>query len=170
MSSGIRSIALKLGFFSIAAEKNLTVEIIPQNGTYEEKQASVQVFAINPILIAAIAALFLALSSASSQSLSMSSLRLQLFFERFAGKERKEIPQPVRLYRRLVRILSAHSIPPLPSETLREFGERAARALEGSAEKLKAFLFAYERYLYGKRKPSEEELRDSYREAEEELR
>jgi len=170
MSSGIRSIALKLGFFSLVAEKNLTVEIIPQNGTYDEKQASVQVFAINPVLIAAIAALFLALSSASERSLSMSSAKLQLFLERLAGKERKEIPQSVRLYRRLVRILSAHSLPPLPSETLREFGERAAKALGGSAEKLKAFLFAYERFLYSKKKPSEEELRDSYREAEEELR
>jgi len=79
-------------------------------------------------------------------------------------------PHGKTLYYNLVKLLSRYTHPPVPSETLREYYSRVVAALRRTPRSLLGFILLYEKYLYSREKPSQDELAGAYRRVEEEFK
>lgn len=165
---GAKYLEVNLGWTTLASSKNLTFEFIGIDGR-ERAQKTARITSINIFSVIALTTFFSMLSSISARGLKVRLERLSRIIgraARIAGGKASETA--VVIYRSLLSKLAEYGLPG-ESETLREYLHRLTIKLKGTRKEgvlsaLKAFIFAYEKYLYSKRKPGTLYLKKLYKE------
>jgi len=169
---GLYSVEIPLGVTWIIEYRELVVEVIPVNELYSTSKVTIGVVVLNYASLIIIVVLTLTLSSTSAEGLAYSLDRLSKVLA--AGSRLRRggptTPHGKALYYKLVELLSRYTHPPVPSETLREYYNRVVAALRRTPRSLLGFILLYEKYLYSREKPSQDELAGAYRRVEEEFK
>jgi len=172
LGPGLHGVEIPLGITWIIEYRELVVEVIPVNESYSTSEATVGVVVLNYASLITIVVLMLTLSSTSAEGLAYSLERLNKVLAAGSRLRRRgpAIPHGKALYYKLVKLLSRYTHPPVPSETLREYYSRVVAALRRTPRSLLGFILLYEKYLYSREKPSQDELAGAYRRVEEEFK
>jgi len=169
---GLCSIEIPLEVAWFLEYRELVVEVVPVNESYSISEVTTGVIVLNYASLITIAVLTLMLTSTSAEGLTYGLEALNRALS-VVGRLRRDKSSPLHgktLYHRLVKLLSRYTHPPAPSETLREYYSRVVAALKRAPRSLLGFILLYEKYLYSKEKPSQDELTGAYRRVEEELK
>jgi len=169
---GLYSIEIPLRVIWIIEYRELVIEVIPVNESYSTSEATVGIVILNYASLITIVVLTLTLSSTSAEGLAYSLERLNKVLAAGSRLRRggSATPHGKALYYKLVKLLSRYTRPPVPSETLREYYNRVVAALRRAPRSLLGFILLYEKYLYSREKPSQDELAGAYRRVEEEFK
>jgi len=169
---GLYSVEIPLGVAWIIEYRELVVEVTPVNESYSTSEATVGIVVLNYASLITIVVLTLTVSSTSAEGLAYSLERLNKVLTVGSRLRRggPATPHGKALYYKLVKLLSRYTHPPVPSETLREYYNRVVAALRRTPRSLLGFILLYEKYLYSREKPSQDELAGAYRRVEEEFK
>jgi len=169
---GLHSVKIPLGATWIIEYRELVIDVTPVNESYSTSEATVGIVVLNYASLITIVVLTLTLSSTSAEGLAYSLEKLNNMLT--AGSRLRRggpaTPYGKALYYKLVKLLSRYTHPPVPSETLREYYSRVVAALRRTPRSLLGFILLYEKYLYSREKPSQDELAGAYRRVEEEFK
>lgn len=167
-------VEVSLGWTTLASSKNVTFEFIGGNGKLRASR-TVRMTSINIISVVALTTIFSVLSSISARGLRIRLERLSLAISRAAKMAGgKTGGTAAAIYKSFLSKIRDYGLPG-ESETLREYLNRLTVRLHGTRDEgaisyLRAFILAYEKYLYSKHKPGIAFLRRLYKELVRRLR
>lgn len=171
---GAKVVELSLGWTTLASSRNVTFILLGSDGR-SRAWKTVQITSINILSVVALTTIFSVLSSISARGLRVRLEGLSRAIGRAARIASSRAGETASaIYKAFLSTIARYGIPG-ESETLREFLNRVASRIRGTSGErgvsaLRAFILAYERYLYSKRKPGVNYLRRLLRELVRKLR